>query len=216
MSRARGSHIRNVYVLADYHNPTIVSCLALFDENPAANWRYKECAIYLVDSLGNRVADVESFFRLYIVPELESQDVNAFPMLKAASLKFLTTFLRVFPKHLVMAHLDNVARFFTSDFNAVHYYVAYCIIHKLLLVKERYGLERYHIWASLFNHLQNCRPPSRFVICLVKLMSRFLVKDGVQTLVDSINSVQANFFDYFLAEFWILNVKSKWHLQARG
>nr|GEY14551.1 exportin-2 [Tanacetum cinerariifolium] len=100
------SHYHNENITDQKVKSHIVSCLALFDENPAANWRYKECAIYLVDSLGNRVADVESFFRLYIVPELESQD------------------------------------------------------------------------------------------------------DSVQTLVDSINSVQANFFDDFLAEFWIPNVKS--------
>ncbi|GJU36818.1 exportin-2 [Tanacetum coccineum] len=89
------SHYHNENITDQKVKSHIVSCLPLFDENPTANWRYKECAIYLVDSLGNRVADVESFFRLYIVPELESQDVNAFPMLKAASLKFLTTFQRI-------------------------------------------------------------------------------------------------------------------------
>ncbi|KAL7612914.1 hypothetical protein Lser_V15G08804 [Lactuca serriola] len=62
--------------------------LKVFAENPGGNWKYKECAIYLaVFFADDHVVDVESFFRSVIVPELESKDVNGFPMLKAAALK---------------------------------------------------------------------------------------------------------------------------------
>nr|XP_043618630.1 exportin-2 [Erigeron canadensis] len=130
----------------------INSCLALFNENPAANWKYKDCAIYLVVSLAIKRAggasvstdlvDVESFFRSVIVPELQGQDVNAFPMLKAGALKFFTMFRVLIPKPVAMALLGDVVRFLSSDVNVVHSYAASCI-EKLLLVKENGGQARY-------------------------------------------------------------------------
>ncbi|GJY08169.1 exportin-2 [Tanacetum coccineum] len=73
--------------------------LALFEQNPATNWKYKDCAIYLVVYLATKKAggasvstdlvDIDSFFRTVIVPELQGQDVNAFPMLKAGALNLI-------------------------------------------------------------------------------------------------------------------------------
>ncbi|KAK9054992.1 hypothetical protein SSX86_026071 [Deinandra increscens subsp. villosa] len=88
-------------------------CLALFSENPAANWKYMDCAIYLIVSLATEKAetdlvDVEGFFRSVIVPELQGQDVNAFPMLKAGALKFFTMFCVVIPKPVAMALLGDL------------------------------------------------------------------------------------------------------------
>ncbi|XP_071741375.1 exportin-2-like [Rutidosis leptorrhynchoides] len=130
----------------------ISSCLALFAENPTANWKYKDCAIYLVVSLATKKAggasvltdlvDVESFFRSVIVPELQGQDVNAFPMLKAGALKFFTTFRVLIPKPIAMALLGDVVRFLGSDNNVVHSYAASCI-EKLLLVKDNGVQARY-------------------------------------------------------------------------
>ncbi|KVH89008.1 Armadillo-like helical [Cynara cardunculus var. scolymus] len=130
----------------------IHNCLALFAENPAANWKYKDCAIYLVVSLATKKAagasistdlvDVESFFRSVIVPELQGQDVNAFPMLKAGALKFFTMFRVLIPKPVSMALLGDVVRFLSSDANVVHSYAASCI-EKLLLVKDNGVQARY-------------------------------------------------------------------------
>lgn len=130
----------------------INSCLALFAENPTANWKYKDCAIYLVVSLATKKAggasvstdlvDVESFFRSVIVPELQGQDVNAFPMLKAGALKFFTMFRVLIPKPIAMALLGDVVRFLGSDVNVVHSYAASCI-EKLLLVKDNGVQARY-------------------------------------------------------------------------
>ncbi|XP_071696769.1 exportin-2-like [Rutidosis leptorrhynchoides] len=130
----------------------INSCLAMFAENPAANWKYKDCAIYLVVSLATKKAggasvstdlvDVESFFRSVIVPELQGQDVNAYPMLKAGALKFFTTFRVLIPKPIAMALFGDVVRFLGSDINVVHSYAASCI-EKLLLVKDNGVQARY-------------------------------------------------------------------------
>ncbi|GJV23332.1 exportin-2 [Tanacetum coccineum] len=130
----------------------IRNCLALFEQNPAANWKYKDCAIYLVVSLATKKAggasvstdlvDVDSFFRTVIVPELQGQDVNAFPMLKAGALKFFTMFRVLIPKPVAMALLGDVVRFLSSDVNVIHSYAASCI-EKLLLVKDNGVQARY-------------------------------------------------------------------------
>ncbi|KAK3036057.1 hypothetical protein RJ639_029810 [Escallonia herrerae] len=127
-------------------------CLGLFQENPAINWKHKDCAIYLVVSLATRNAaggpvstdlvDVGAFFEAVIVPELRSQDVNGFPMLKAGALKFFTMFRHHIPKHTAIALFPDVVRFLSSDSNVVHSYAASCI-EKLLLVKDDKGQARY-------------------------------------------------------------------------
>lgn len=123
----------------------IQNCLGLFAANPMENWKYKDCAIYLVVSLATKRAggssvstdlvDVENFFGSVVVPELQSQDVNAFPMLKAGALKFFTMFRNQIPKNFTMSLLPDVIRFLTADSNVVHSYAASCI-EKLLLVKD--------------------------------------------------------------------------------
>nr|GMD39947.1 Exportin-2 [Ipomoea batatas] len=130
----------------------IKNCLAMFAQNPAANWKFKDCAIYLVVTLATKKAggtsvstdlvDVESFFGSVIVPELQSQDVNAFPMLKAGALKFFTMFRNQLSKPIALALLPDVVRFLGSDSNVVHSYAASCI-EKLLLVKDDGARARY-------------------------------------------------------------------------
>ncbi|KAL7125678.1 hypothetical protein ABFS83_14G132800 [Erythranthe nasuta] len=128
------------------------SLLTSFAENPSANWKHKDCAIYLVVSLatkkagGNSVStdlvDIESFFGSVIVPELRNQDVDGFPMLKAGALKFFTVFRNQISKPVALALLPDVVRFLGSESNVVHSYAANCI-EKLLLVKDEGGRARY-------------------------------------------------------------------------
>ncbi|KAL0398016.1 UNVERIFIED_CONTAM: Exportin-2 [Sesamum calycinum] len=130
----------------------VQSLLASFAENPAANWKHKDCAIYLVVSLATKKAggssvstdlvDVESFFGSVIVPELRSQDVDGFPMLKAGALKFFTMFRNQISKPVALALLPDVVRFLGSESNVVHSYAASCI-EKLFLVKDEGGRARY-------------------------------------------------------------------------
>ncbi|KAJ4953375.1 hypothetical protein NE237_030207 [Protea cynaroides] len=130
----------------------IQNMLASFAQNPTANWKEKDCAIYLVVSLATKRAggssvstdlvDVQSFFGSVIVPELQSQDVNSFPMLKAGALKFFTMFRNQIPKEVAIALIPHVVRFLGSESNVVHSYAATCI-EKLLLVKAEVGRPRY-------------------------------------------------------------------------
>ncbi|PIA33874.1 hypothetical protein AQUCO_03900017v1 [Aquilegia coerulea] len=130
----------------------ITNMLHVFAANGAANWKEKDCAIYLVVSLATKKVDgtsvstdlinVDNFFSNVVVPELQSQDVNGFPMLKAGSLKFFIMFRNQIPKNVVIALMPDVVRFLTSESNVVHSYAASCI-EKLLLVKDVGGRPRY-------------------------------------------------------------------------
>ncbi|KAG2290547.1 hypothetical protein Bca52824_050151 [Brassica carinata] len=130
----------------------IQKLLSSFRPNPAVQWKDKDCAIYLVVSLATKKAggasvstdliDVQSFFANIILPELQSQDVNSFPMLKAGSLKFLTMFRSHLPKPFAMQLFPELVRFLKAESNVVHSYAASCI-EKLLLVKDEGGRSRY-------------------------------------------------------------------------
>lgn len=130
----------------------IQNLLSSYAANPAANWKDKDCVIYLVVSLSVKKAggtsvstdlvDVQNFFASVIVPELQSQDVNGFPMLKAGALKFFTMFRNQIPKPLGFQFFPDLVRFLGAESNVVHSYAASCI-EKLLLVKDEGRQARY-------------------------------------------------------------------------
>ncbi|PON97281.1 Armadillo-like helical [Trema orientale] len=131
--------------VTDLVSVQIQNLLSSFAANPVANWKEKDCAIYLVVSLATKRAggtsvstdlvDVQSFFGSVIVPELQSQDVNGFPMLKAGALKFFTMFRNHIPKQFAVQFFPDLIRFLGAESNVVHSYAASCI-EKLLLVKD--------------------------------------------------------------------------------
>lgn len=169
----------------------IQNCLSLFAQNPAANWKHKDCAIYLVVSLATKKAggssvstdliDVGSFFGSVIVPELQSHDVNAFPMLKAGALKFFTMFRNQISKPVALALLPDVVRFLSSESNVVHSYAASCI-EKLLLVKDDGVRSRYTssdispfllvLMTNLFNALEKAESEeNQYVMkCIMRVL----------------------------------------------
>ncbi|KAE8662454.1 Exportin-2 [Hibiscus syriacus] len=138
--------------VTDIVSVQIQNLLSSFATNPSSNWKDKDCAIYLVVSLATKKAggasvstdlvDVQSFFLSVIVPELQSQDVNVFPMLKAGSLKFFTMFRGLIQKPVAFQLFPDLVRFLGAESNVVHSYAASCI-EKLLLVKDEGGKARY-------------------------------------------------------------------------
>ena len=141
-----GDVVRNIV------SSQIQSLLSSFAANPVGNWKDKDCAIYLVVSLATKKAgtsyvstelvDVQSFFESVIVPELQSPDVNGYPMLKAGALKFFTMFRNQISKSVALRFFPDLVRFLASESNVVHSYAASCI-EKLLLVKDEVGGARY-------------------------------------------------------------------------
>ncbi|XWS76864.1 hypothetical protein CRYUN_Cryun01aG0214600 [Craigia yunnanensis] len=130
----------------------IQNLLSSFATNPSGNWKDKDCAIYLVVSLATKKAggtsvstdlvDVQTFFTSAIVPELQSQDVNGFPMLTAGAIKFFTMFRGQIQKPVAFQLFPDLVRFLGAESNVVHSYAASCI-EKLLLVKDEGGKARY-------------------------------------------------------------------------
>ena len=120
-------------------NSMVQTMLASCAENPAANWKYKDAAIYLVTSLNTVKAnapnvltgyfDLQSFFTLVIVQELQNQDVNSYPLLKAGTLKFLTVYRNQLPKANVIPLIPEVKSFLGCESNVVISYVAVFIVN---------------------------------------------------------------------------------------
>lgn len=123
----------------------IEGMLAEYASNPAQNWKPKNCAIYLIVSLAPKqssggvassdLVNVEQFFTTQIVPELRNYDLNTQAILKADALKFLTTFRRQIPKHMMLELLPQVMAFLVTESNVVHSYAASCI-EKLLVLRD--------------------------------------------------------------------------------
>ncbi|KAL1549740.1 exportin-2-like [Salvia divinorum] len=177
--------------VAEKVSAQIQSLLASFSQNPAVNWKHKDCSIYLVVSLATKKAsgtsistdlvDVESFFGSVIVPELRNQDVDGFPMLKAGSLKFFTMFRNQIPKAVAVSLLPDVVHFLVSESNVVHSYSASCI-EKLLLVKDEGGRARYSaedispfllaLMTNLFGALQKPESEENHYVmrCIVRVL----------------------------------------------
>lgn len=89
----------------------IGTMLQQYAQNPAQNWKAKDCALYLVMALTvkgktaaqgatttNEFVNIPDFFEQHIMPELQSANADERPVLKADTLKFLTTFRSKVPK----------------------------------------------------------------------------------------------------------------------
>ena len=89
--------------------------LAEHARSPAAAWKAKDCALYLVTALAvrgktaaagatatNALVNLQDFFLQQVAPELSGGGgdggVDAQPILKADALKFVTTFRSQLPK----------------------------------------------------------------------------------------------------------------------
>lgn len=187
----------------------IQNLLSSFAANPVANWKDKDCAIYLVVSLATKKAggtsvstdlvDVQNFFISVIVPEL--QDVNGFPMLKAGALKFFTMFRNHIPKLVAVQLFPQLVRFLAVESNVVHSYAASCI-EKLLLVKEEGGQARYNsadiapILVDLMNNLFNVlkfpeSEENQYIMkCIMRVLGAAEINAGIAgPCIDGLTSI---------------------------
>ncbi|XP_050237080.1 exportin-2 [Mercurialis annua] len=208
----------------------IQNLLSSYAANPAVNWKDKDCAIYLVVSLATKKAggasvstdlvDVQNFFSHVILPELQSQDVNGFPMLKAGAIKFLTVFRSLIPKPLSLQLLAELVRYLGAESNVVHSYAAGCI-EKLLLVRDEGGRPRYTsadiapfilmLMNNLFNALKFPESDENQYImkCIMRVLgvaeiSTDIAAPCIAGLTSKLNEVCANpknpIFNHYLFE----------------
>ena len=113
-----------------------------------ADWKAKDCAVFLVIALTvrgrtaaqgatatNQLVNIVEFFQTHVMPELAAQDKNSLPFLKADSLKFLITFRTQIPKAGVIQVLPSIIALLTAESNVVHSYAAQCL-ERLLVLKD--------------------------------------------------------------------------------
>lgn len=129
----------------------IRAMLQNYAKDPSSHWKSKDAAIYLVTSMAvkgqtakhgitqtSELVNITDFFREFILPDLESLNVNEFPVLKADALKYLMIFRNQLPKDLVVSSLPRVVNLLGASSNVVHTYAAYTI-ERVFTMKDSTG-----------------------------------------------------------------------------
>ncbi|XP_063217026.1 exportin-2 [Bacillus rossius redtenbacheri] len=120
--------------------------LQTYVEKPQENWRSKDAAVYMVTSLASRgqtkkhgitqisqLVNLEEFATKHVLPELQREDVNSLPVLKADALKYVMIFRNILPQEMVVQTIPQLARHLLATSQVVHTYAA-CAIDKILLM----------------------------------------------------------------------------------
>lgn len=118
--------------------------LARYGTEGASAWRGKDTAMFLVSSLVSRGAthaagvtkvsplvDLSGFATEHVIPELQRENVNELPVLKADAIKYLMIFRTVLPHELLHSALPYVIKHLGSNHSVVCTYAA-CCIEKLI------------------------------------------------------------------------------------
>ncbi|KAG2501736.1 hypothetical protein HYH03_000236 [Edaphochlamys debaryana] len=126
----------------------ITAALADYAASPAANWRSKDCAIYMVTALSVRgrtmahgatsttqLVNLLDFYSSQVLPELQSPKLNDNPLLKADAIKFVSTFRSLLPKDALLAAVPCLVALLGCEYCVVHSYAAIAI-ERLLALKE--------------------------------------------------------------------------------
>ena len=118
-----------------------------YAENPVENWKQKDAALYLISAIATRskttrqgttktseLVNVTDIFNAQCLPELQSPDLTQRPVLRADSIRFLTTFRSVLPCEVVVSAIPLLALHLTAPSHVVHTYAAHCL-EKILVMK---------------------------------------------------------------------------------
>lgn len=125
----------------------VTDLLAQSAADPKKNWRQKDVALFLVTTLASKgqtkkhgttkaseLIDVTQFYESTILPELNDQDVNGLPVIKADCMRYISTFRQQLPKETVLQSFTNLIRCLTSEMPVVHTYACHAI-ERILTVK---------------------------------------------------------------------------------
>lgn len=115
--------------------------------DPKKNWRQKDVALFLVTTLASRaqtkkhgttkaseLIDVVQFYESTILPDLNEQDVNNFPVIKADTMRYISTFRQQLPKDTLLQTIPNLIRYLASEVPVIHTYACHSI-ERILTVK---------------------------------------------------------------------------------
>uniref|UniRef100_E9Q1T9 Exportin-2 n=2 Tax=Mus TaxID=862507 RepID=E9Q1T9_MOUSE len=116
------------------------SMLQEYAKNPSVNWKHKDAAIYLVTSLAskaqtqkhgitqaNELVNLTEFFVNHILPDLKSNNVNEFPVLKADGIKYIMIFRNQVPKEHLLVSIPLLISHLEAESIVVHTYAAHAL-----------------------------------------------------------------------------------------
>ncbi|CAH6776758.1 Cse1l [Phodopus roborovskii] len=116
------------------------SMLQEYAKNPSVNWKHKDAAIYLVTSLAskaqtqkhgitqaNELVNLTEFFVNHILPDLKSNNVNEFPVLKADGIKYIMIFRNQVPKEHLLVSIPLLISHLQAESIVVHTYAAHAL-----------------------------------------------------------------------------------------
>lgn len=126
-----------------------------YAKDPKNQWILKDAAMYVVLALTvkgstkkegvtktNTYINIIDFFGTQVLPELQSPDTNAMPVLKADCLKFISTFRNQLPTEAFPVLMPIVARYLSCDDFVLHTYAAHAL-ERLMSVKDESGKPRF-------------------------------------------------------------------------
>ena len=127
----------------------ITAMLQKHQEDPDKNWKCKDSALFLIAALATRskttkhgitktsdLVNVADIFLSQCLPELQAPDVNKHSVLRADSIRYLTTFRSVLPRELLVNSLPVLITHLAASSVVVHTYSAHCI-EKILILRGK-------------------------------------------------------------------------------
>ena len=129
----------------------ISALLQQYSQDPQKNWKQKDVALYLIAALATRsktskhgitktsdLVDVSDIFTTQCLPELQKSNLTEQPVLRADSIRYLTTFRSVLPREVLLTALPLLVVHLTAPQYVVHTYAAHSL-EKLLTLKGSDG-----------------------------------------------------------------------------
>ncbi len=118
-----------------------------YQQNPQANWKSKDTAIYLLTSIASRgstaqrgvtsvnvLVDIVDFFGKNVFADLQAAPGSVHPILTVDAIKYLYTFRNQLTKEQLVSVLPMLVQHLGSD-NYVIYSYAAIAIERILFIK---------------------------------------------------------------------------------
>lgn len=120
--------------------------LASYQAKPAECWRNKVAAIYLVTTMSakgstarhgttqvNSLVNITEFYTTHVLPEIQNDNVNQYPLVKAECIKYLISFRSVLPPDAVQSSLLHLSLLLGANSTVVHSYAGDALSRCLLI-----------------------------------------------------------------------------------
>ena len=129
----------------------ITAMLQKYTDNPNENWKEKDAALYLIAAIATRsktarqgitktseLVNVTEIFNSQCLAELHKPNLTDQPVLRADSIRFLTTFRSILPREIIVSCIPLLTSHLTVPGHVVHTYSAHCL-EKILVLKGADG-----------------------------------------------------------------------------